>query len=668
MRPYNVSMEATTPLVRRAALLVGTLVAASGIGTLVAPTPAGAVSLPPSVTLVTRNANGDVANASANELSLSGNGRFVAFTSGADNLVADDTNDRIDVFVKDRWSQEIERVSVSTSGAQLDGLNDTPSISDDGRYVAFRSTAPGLIPGDDQGRADIFVRDRLKGTTTWANPGTGGALANAASFEPHLSGNGRYLAFVTAASNVVAADSNGVADVFVRDLQAKTTDRASISIFEAQAATGGHAPSISDDGRYVAFASTSLLAGGSNVFNNVFVRDRTAGTTMLASLSSAEEVADAVSDAPVISGNGRYVAFESAATNLTTGDTFGRTIVYRRDLTDGVTTRVGISSTNSVLQGDSRTRAISDDGNAILFATSAVATAETDGGNDIDLFVRTIANATTRRVSSTAAALDPQGYRSGGSLSDDGGAAAFASEGAMTTDVVTNQGYVDDRMNIGPFLTTDAFITRQFQDFLGRTPTAGELDGWRVRLERGQATPSSLIASLADTVAFSGKRAPVVRLYWAFFLRKPDPSGLSYWIGKYQAGTSLSAIAQKFSQSSEFKSRYGSVSNQQYVKLVYVNVFERQPDPSGLSYWTGKLDRKELNRGTVLIGFSESSEGTRRLAPQVYITLISQGMLGASPSAAFWDAAFPTYKAGEKELAWLAQQTLLSIPYKTRVA
>ncbi|MCB1039005.1 MAG: DUF4214 domain-containing protein, partial [Acidimicrobiales bacterium] len=157
------------------------------------------------------------------------------------------------------------------------------------------------------------------------------------------------------------------------------------------------------------------------------------------------------------------------------------------------------------------------------------------------------------------------------------------------------------------------------------------------------------------------------RLYWAFFLRKPDPSGLSYWISKYQGGASLASIAQKFAQSSEFKNRYGALSNGAYVKQVYLNVFERQPDAGGLAYWTGKLDRKEISRGQVLVNFSESSEGKRRLAPQVHLLLISLGMLRTVPSNAFFAEGLARFAAGEKQAAWVAQQLIVSSAYDARL-
>jgi hypothetical protein len=255
----------------------------------------------------------------------------------------------------------------------------------------------------------------------------------------------------------------------------------------------------------------------------------------------------------------------------------------------------------------------------------------------------------------------------GTSLSDDGRSAAFGHPIALSADNKLHQIYVNDQPALGPFSMADEFINQQVLDFLGRYATTEERTLWKDRFARGSATPPTLIATLAADPVFAAKRAPVARLYWAFFLRKPDPSGLTYWIGKYQGGASLSSIAQTFAQSSEFKNRYGSLSNQAYVKQVYLNVFERQPDPSGLAYWTGKLDRHEASRGGVLVQFSESSEGVRRLAPQVNITLISHGMFRASPAAAFWDHAFAVYEAGEKELAWLAGDTLGSHAYAMRI-
>lgn len=652
------------PRRRAVALVMG--VASTAAVLIANPSPASASSLPVTTGLVSRSSTGEPAGGASTDPSLSGNARFVAFASEGKALVPGDTNNLTDVFVKDRWSQAIERVSVTDSEAQAAGESLMPSISDDGRYVAFVSDAANLIAGDNQGLADAFVRDRVLGTTTRVAPGLGNALLDQAITSVAISGNGRYVAVSTAATNVISGDTNGDIDIFVRDLQSSSIERVSITAFEGQANGNSSNPSLSDDGRYVAFDSAALLAGGAIGENNVYVRDRTGATTMLVNVNSAETVSNASAGSPMISGNGRYVVFGSFATNLTGGDANSASDIFRRDLEAGNTIMASVAHNGAALPANSYGAVISDDGTQIGFASAAVATTG-DAGADTDMFVRNLSQSSTRRVSRSASSPDPSGSPFGLSLDDSGDAATFQYTLPLTADNKASQVYVNDQPTMGPINSVDTFLNQQYTDFLGRPASAAEKVSWNDKFTRGSATPITVIATLASDPAFSAKRAPVVRLYWAFFLRKPDPSGLSYWIDQFQKGTSLSTIAQKFSQSSEFKNRYGALTNQGYVKLIYPNIFGRQPDPSGLAYWTGKLDRKEITRGGVLIGFSESSEGIRRLAPQVNITLISQGMLRVSPSAAYWDQAFPVYQAGEKELAWMAAQTLGSAAYWQRL-
>jgi hypothetical protein len=645
--------------------------AASTLAVVVPGATAHAGTLPSRPYLVSRDASGAIASEYADFSDLSGNGRFVVFVAKAP-MVPGDGNAKADVYVKDRWSGSIERVSVSSTGAEANGDNGFPTISDDGNRIAFQSQATNLGGTNALGFADIYVRDRKAGTTTRASVSTTGGELGAASGRPKISGNGRFVTFDTAAANAVAGDSNATSDVFLRDLQTSTTDRVSITSSELQSSVGSLSGAVSDDGRFVAFTSGEELAGGqaSDSAIDVYVRDRTAGTTVNAHVSSAEAVAIGGNGGPPeISGNGQYVVFSSAATNLVASDTNAVSDVFRRDLVNGVTTRVSLHDADTQLAKDSYPRDVTDDGNQVLFESDAPATAATDAGTDRDAFVRTISTASTRRISTSPVAPDPGNNASGSSLSDDGAASSYEASGTSyvanpTTHV--GQVYVSAPMELGPFTSTATFIDQQYVDFVGRTATNAERADWQARLLDGRATPSSLIATLAGSSSFSSSRGSVVRLYWAFFLRKPDPGGLTYWLNKYEGGMGLSVIAQKFAQSSEFTNRYGSLTNQQFVKLIYPNIFERQPDPSGLAYWTGKLDSKAKTRGDVIVGFSESSEGKRRLAPQVFITLISQGMLRVSPSATYWDAAFPVFKAGEKELAWLAQTTLLSPGYAAR--
>ncbi|MFN8017720.1 MAG: DUF4214 domain-containing protein [Acidimicrobiales bacterium] len=162
------------------------------------------------------------------------------------------------------------------------------------------------------------------------------------------------------------------------------------------------------------------------------------------------------------------------------------------------------------------------------------------------------------------------------------------------------------RTPLAPFGSGADYVKRQYQDLLGRQPSAAELQAGVATLAN---TPVDVFTTnLAHTPARVAERHPVIRLYFAFFERSPDLAGANHWINKRKAGTNLTQIASAFAASSEFENTYGKLTNQAFVQQVYVNVFGRQPDPAGLAYWTKKLDAKTATRGQVMVGFSESSE------------------------------------------------------------
>ena len=273
------------------------------------------------------------ANGESSPVAISADGRFVAFQSTASNLVPGDTNEATDMFVGDRVSGTIERVSVSGSGAQANDSSDgSAAISADGRFVAFPSRASNLVAGltkreracFDAGRgqfscSDVFVRDRLLKTTERVSVSTSGRQANGDSFPDAISADGRFLAFSSTASNLVAGDTNdcifwnGVhyncSDVFMRDRLAGKTERVSVSSGGTQADVDSHGAGMSANGRFVAFGSSwandCVAPDGSHYeCEGVFVRDRLAGTTERVSVTSNGEPASA--SLPVISADGRF--------------------------------------------------------------------------------------------------------------------------------------------------------------------------------------------------------------------------------------------------------------------------------------------------------------------------------------------------------------------------
>jgi len=242
-------------------------------------------------------------------------------------------------IVRDRLLGHTDRVSVDSTEAQANQDSYLPSISADGRYVAFESHATNLAPGDTNGRYDVFVRDRQLGTTERVSIGSAGEQGNSDSVNASISADGRYVAFMSESSNLVAADTNGSWDVFVRDLQLGVIERVSLDSNDVQGDgnSGTSTVSISSDGRFVTFESdaTNLVPGDTNGTRDIFIRDRQLGTTERVSVDSAGAQGNNTSSYSgwlSISADARYVAFESSiATNLIPQDTNVAPAVFVRD-------------------------------------------------------------------------------------------------------------------------------------------------------------------------------------------------------------------------------------------------------------------------------------------------------------------------------------------------
>ena len=249
---------------------------------------ASAVAAPGDTTRVSVDSSEMEGNSESGWPSISADGLFVSFYSPASNLVIGDTNGTLDTFLYDRQTSTIERISVASGGGQGNDVSGISSISADGRFVAFFSYASNLVAGDTNNDPDIFVRDRQFGTTERVSVNSSGAEGNDLSVDTSISADGRYVAFYSEASNLVAGDTNGTADVFVRDRQTSTTERISVASGGGQGNVHSVRPSITPDGRFVAFDANAynLVAGDTNDANDVFVHDRQTGTTELLSVDS----------------------------------------------------------------------------------------------------------------------------------------------------------------------------------------------------------------------------------------------------------------------------------------------------------------------------------------------------------------------------------------------
>lgn len=333
--------------------------------------------------------------------SISNDGRFISFNSDAANEVIGDTNGVSDIFVFDRQGGVVTRVSLDSSGAQSNGNSDKgTAISGDGRYVVFSSEATNLVSGDTNNVRDIFVYDRQTGQPRRVSVASNGAEANGNSDGVDISADGRYVTFHSAATNLVTGDTNGKADVFVYDLQTGNITRVSVNTSGAEATGGGFDPAISGDGRYVVFMSTSGNLdpradeyGGKDL---VYLHDRQSGQTILLSVASDGSILTVgLFDQPTISNNGRYVAFSF----YDKGNNNGILHIWVRDLQTGESRQVAGGNASA------GTASLSADGKFVAFASGAsLGSGDTNGVSDI--FVYELAFGPERNPTVAATAPD----------------------------------------------------------------------------------------------------------------------------------------------------------------------------------------------------------------------------------------------------------------------
>ena len=420
--------------------VTGTSLVATATFSVQAPSAMGSLPVG-ATTLVSVSSDGAQGNDGSDDPSLSGNGRYVAFLSYASNLVAGDSNNRADVFVIDRATGTTRRVSVSSDGTEGTGvgephINLSPTISADGEHVVFVSDSPNLVPGDTNDMRDVFVRDRVTGTTHRVSVTSRGQQVQGESDGPTISSHGRYVAFTSDASNIVPVDTHNRYNVFVRDRLKRTTRRISVGAHGGFANRWSDEPSISGHGGSVAFrsAASNLVRGDLNGHVDVFVR-KAPGVNRRVSVSSAETGANGDSGSPSVSAHGRYVAFVSAATNLVPDDTNDLPDVFVRDLATGTTHRISVASDGSQSNGDSSRPAISSDGRYVAFTSTASDLALGTDGVEHNAYLRDRWTGTTSLVSVDSNGEPANDDSSIGALSVDGHHVAFTS---LATNLVPN--------------------------------------------------------------------------------------------------------------------------------------------------------------------------------------------------------------------------------------
>ena len=381
---------------------------------------------------------------------FSADGTKVAFTSIADNLVPGADNMLGQAYVKDLTTGAITLVSATAAGVQGNKDSQNPVFSPDGTKVVFSSTATNLVTGDTNAGSDIFVETIATGAITRVSLNAAGSQVTGASITPTFSPDGTKILFASTSTALVAGDTNAVQDIFIKDLVSGAVTRVSTTASGLQA-TGGlsSAPVFSPDGTKVLFvsAATNLVAGDTNGVADIFVKDLVTGAfTLVSSTAAGAQATGGASSAPAFSPDGTKVAFLSAATNLVAGDTNGVADVFVKDLITGAITRISVSTAG--VQGAaaaSGTPMFSPDGTKVVFNSIAsnLVAGDTNGGSDV--FVATLgvigAPAPSYVESGAPIAIVP-----GGTVADDnanfgGGSLTIAlTAGTMAGDVLSLSG------------------------------------------------------------------------------------------------------------------------------------------------------------------------------------------------------------------------------------
>jgi len=427
-------------------------------------TAGGATASPGATTLISVSSTGDVANDASMEPVVSADGRYVAFWSWASNLVPGDTNDYCpseyddklncpDVFVRDIETGQTTRVSVSSDGQEGNDWSVSPTISVDGRYVAFRSNASNLVPGDtntcddepEPGKCDdVFVHDSKTGETTRVSVDSEGNQGNGPSGTPFLSADGRYVAFTSAASNLVPGDTNGVNDAFVHDLKTGETTRVSVNSTGEEGNSYSASFNMSSDGRYVAFWSlaSNLVVGDSNDYcttkydeslncPDIFVHDRETGETTRVSVNSAGIEARGPSMQASLSADGRFIAFLACPSNEVNKNAslFCRTFVHDRQTheTELITSDLVLADMGGYVPSALGRPTVSSDGRYVALQSPPA----DEGPAQIAIYDRQ--HDTTEIVSVNSAGKEPRLPSWYSSISADGRYVAFGNWGCNLT-------------------------------------------------------------------------------------------------------------------------------------------------------------------------------------------------------------------------------------------
>jgi Tol biopolymer transport system component len=501
--------------------------------------------VPASTTLISADLNGLSPDGQSSEPVVSANGRFIAFASAASNLVANDTNGFEDVFLYDRWLGVMTRISEGAGGVEGNGdTGEDVDISPDGRFIVFASGAKNLVPTDNNNLFDVFLYDRFSQTLDHVSFDETGAqfTANAsdpavsadgrfvvfvvgsqiylrdrqlgqtslisrryadgspsseAALVPDISGDGRYIVFSAKGGDLFPGDTNNRYDIFLYDRHADAViDLISDRPDGTQANNDARDPVISADGRFVAFATLAdnLLDNDANMRRlDTFIYDIANQTLSLASVSSTGEQSGLGADRPALSWDGRTVAFQSGANNLVTGDTNGfKSDIFVRDIDAGQTTRASVPFTGGEWPSESRIPHISGDGRFVVFLAQNDNEPLSDPAAQYDVYLRDTGNgriSQTVTISTTGGTLIQPTYGMTVTIP----ANTFASDVNLTVNGIYPSPHLFpvDKWGVGPYFNLSATDTLTGQPVL-------PVNGITVTV---QYSPLDKLAAAADTLA-----------------------------------------------------------------------------------------------------------------------------------------------------------------------
>lgn len=334
-------------------------------------------------------ASGAPGNFNSEKTSVSDNGRYIVFESDASNLVSGDTNGLSDIFLYDSQTATLTLISSGVSGVPANGQSYDARISGDGNWIVFTSQASNLVSGDSNGIADVFLANRSSGAITRVSVDASGNQANGLSGQPSISHDGSLITFTSDATNLVASDANGVRDIFLKNISTGAMSLISVNSSGVQADKDSYQSRISWDGSAVVFVSDAdnLSASDTNSCSDIFVRNISASTTNLVSSSTAGVVGNMSSSRPDISKDGSVIVFESSAGNLVSTDTNGHIDIFSKNMTTGETDLVSRTNAGLQVQSDSVKPSVSLDGRFVVFESAAPFDFGVDTNSTFDVFV-----------------------------------------------------------------------------------------------------------------------------------------------------------------------------------------------------------------------------------------------------------------------------------------